>query len=106
MKSIKVLFGLLFTGSILFSCATKQEGTDPAPAASDNGITDSLIRTLQTEPAVASDEADVIKLNGKIQPNEAMQAKVYSLVSGKIKAVNVELGDFVRKGQTLASFPW
>lgn len=100
MKTIKLLFGLVFIACITWSCNnTKSEAATPD---NDSAISDSIMRTVQTSPAMAEDEADVIKLNGKIQPNEGLQAKVYALVSGKIKSVNVELGDYVKKGQQLA----
>lgn len=100
MKSIKLLFSLLFVARVLSSCSSNNSEA----ATPDNyaAVSDSIMRTLQTAPAEEENEAEVIKLNGKIQPNEALQAKVYALVSGKIKSVNVELGDHVRKGQQLA----
>lgn len=97
------MIAILFVIVSAISCnSSTAEETPASDNSSGNGITDSLIRTLHTAQAEVSDEADLIKLNGKIQPNESLQAKVYSLVSGKIKAVHVELGDYVRKGQTLA----
>jgi cobalt-zinc-cadmium efflux system membrane fusion protein len=51
---------------------------------------------------VSEGEDGFIKLNGKVEPNEAKQAKVFALVSGKIQSVNAELGDYVKKGQVLA----
>ncbi|HWJ26319.1 MAG TPA: efflux RND transporter periplasmic adaptor subunit, partial [Flavisolibacter sp.] len=96
---MKNLFSLLVSAVFLLpSCkshTTEAEKTDPA-------ISDSIIKNVQTAPVQESEEADVIRLNGKVQPNEGKQAKVYALVSGKIKDVHVELGDFVQKGQSLA----
>jgi cobalt-zinc-cadmium efflux system membrane fusion protein len=57
---------------------------------------------VHTAPVQEENVAEIIKLNGKIQANEDHQAKVYALVSGKIKSVNVALGDKVQKGQLLA----
>ncbi|MDQ6813345.1 MAG: efflux RND transporter periplasmic adaptor subunit [Bacteroidota bacterium] len=102
MKSIKFLIGSLFIALTVISCSNNKAQETAVVDNSDTGITDSLIKTLQTAPVEGSDQADIIKLNGKIQPNESLQAKVYSLVSGKIKDVHVELGDYVKKGQTLA----
>ena len=81
------------------SCNTDSKEAVPE---NDNAVSDSIIRTVQTAPAEAEGESEVIKLNGKVQPDEALQAKVYALVSGKIKSVNAELGDYVKKGQQLA----
>lgn len=103
MKTLKFLVAILAATAVVASCADNQaQETTALDTISNNGITDSLIRTLQTAPVQASEEAELIKLNGKIEPNEQLQAKVYSLVSGKIKEVHVELGDYVKKGQTLA----
>ncbi|MGZ3938855.1 MAG: efflux RND transporter periplasmic adaptor subunit [Flavisolibacter sp.] len=84
--------------SFLISCNSHEKDE----AATTPVISDSLIRTLQTAPVVPKDESNIVKLNGKIQPDESRLVKVYALVSGKIQKVNVELGDFVHKGQTLA----
>jgi cobalt-zinc-cadmium efflux system membrane fusion protein len=43
-----------------------------------------------------------IKLVGKVSVNEEKIVKIFPLVSGIVKEVKVELGDNVRKGQTLA----
>lgn len=83
----------------LVSCNSRPKKED---AANRPVISDSLIGTLQTAPVLPKDESNVVKLNGKIQPDESKLVKVYALVSGKIQKVNVELGDFVRRGQTLA----
>ena len=65
-------------------------------------ISDSLFKNIQTAPATFEQPSESIKLNGKIEPNEGKEAKVYALVSGKIKTVHVELGDYVKQGQVLA----
>ncbi len=100
MKSLKILFASLSAAVIVTSC-TSHETTD-APKDDTAAVSDSIVKTVQTAAAEAEDVSDIIKLNGKIQPNESKQAKVYALVSGKIKSVHVELGDFVKKGQLLA----
>lgn len=68
----------------------------------DNAIPDSVISNTITAPVVFDDIAESVKLNGRIIPNETRQAKVYALVSGRIKSLTAELGDYVTKGQTLA----
>lgn len=90
---------LIIVAALLFvSC---KHHSDEA-VKNTNVISDSLVQTLQTACVVPEDEDNVIKLNGKIQPDESKLVKVYALVSGKLQSVNVELGDFVHKGQTLA----
>ena len=96
------MIGSLLVVFSIVSCSSNKPEEVASTDTSANGITDSIIKSLQTAPVEGSSEADIIKLNGKIQPNEGTQAKVFALVSGKIKTVHVELGDYVKKGQTLA----
>ena len=98
MNALKTYLPLLFTISILASC----EQHTVIVAKDDSTIPDSVISKTETAPVVMDDVAESVKLNGKIIPNETKQAKVYALVSGKIKSLSVELGDYVKQGQTLA----
>lgn len=68
----------------------------------DKAISDSLAKNIESVAATFEQPSESIKLNGKITPNESKEAKVYALVSGKIKTVHVELGDYVKQGQVLA----
>lgn len=68
----------------------------------DNPVPDSVAQQTVTAPASIGSENNVVKLNGKITPDETKQAKVYALVSGKIRSVSVELGDHVNRGKQLA----
>ncbi|MBO9204720.1 MULTISPECIES: efflux RND transporter periplasmic adaptor subunit [Niastella] len=87
----------VIASAVVISCNHPKAATPD-----DNGSLDSIIRNATTAPVTIENETDFIKLNGKIQANEDHQAKVYALASGKIKSVNVALGDKVQKGQTLA----
>lgn len=66
-------------------------------------ISDSLYKHVETAAAQLEEPSEVIKLYGKVQPDESKQSKVYALVSGKIRNVQVEMGDYVKKGQVLAT---
>ena len=98
MNSFKIYLSLLLTLAIAASCnehkVIAQKDDKPVP--------DSIVNAARTAPVVMDDVAESVKLNGKVIPNESKQAKVYALVSGKIKALSVELGDYVKQGQTLA----
>lgn len=97
MKNRLRYFFAIYIIITALSCKTKQTVTITSPV-----IADSLIKNLQTAPAVWENEHGLIKLNGKIQADESRQAKVFALVSGRIQSVHVELGDYVKKGQVLA----
>lgn len=43
-----------------------------------------------------------LKLFGKIVPDNNRQAQVYPIMGGSVEKINVELGDYVQKGQVLA----
>jgi cobalt-zinc-cadmium efflux system membrane fusion protein len=91
-------FWLLIPLALASSCGSKH--TEPPKDSAV--ISDSLVKNAETALVTSEDETDVIKLNGKVEPDETKLAKVYALVSGKILSVNVELGDYVTKGRVLA----
>lgn len=86
---------------LLYIAATSCNSPEAAPVTNNNPL-DSIMQTVQTAPVTLENASESFKLNGKIQANEDHQAKVYALASGKIKSVNVALGDKVKQGQTLA----
>lgn len=81
------------------ACEKKEDNT----TRSEENISDSLIASLKTAPVILSKMINEIKLNGHVTTNENLEAHIYSLVSGKITRVYVENGDFVKKGQPLAT---
>lgn len=94
----KVYHAILLAVLLNQACSPKQKEM----IKEKGGIPDSVVKTLSTSRAETGDTEGYIKLNGKIEPDEARQVKVFTLVSGKVQSVNVELGDFVQKGQVLA----
>lgn len=98
MKKTSLYVVVLLATCFFAACADKPTETPK----SDELLPDSLIKNVQTVAVGLEDENGIIKLNGKVQANEARQAKVFALVSGKVQSLKVELGDFVQKGQVLA----
>jgi cobalt-zinc-cadmium efflux system membrane fusion protein len=97
MKPVNIYLLPVALVCVLSACSSHvQEVSKDDPA-----ISDSLFNHVPTAAAKMEEPAENIKLNGKIQPDESKEAKVYALVSGKIKSVQVELGDYVKQGQTL-----
>lgn len=84
------------------SCAISCRQHEVVASKNDQPVPDSIINKTETATVEMDEIAESVKLNGKIIPNESKQAKVYALVSGKIKSLSVELGDYVKKGQTMA----
>lgn len=94
-----LLYGVALLATCFIAACTGKPTESPKQ---DAMLSDSLVKNVQTVPVRLEDENGVIKLNGKVQANEARQAKVFALVSGKVESLKVELGDFVKKGQVLA----
>lgn len=97
MKPFIYLLPVAFV-CMLSACASHE----PEVKKDDAAISDSLFRHVETAQAKMEEPSENIKLNGKIQPDESKESKVYALVSGKIKSIHVELGDYVKQGQVLA----
>ncbi|SHN44280.1 efflux RND transporter periplasmic adaptor subunit [Chitinophaga sp. CF418] len=94
---------IIYILPLAFVCMLSACGShEPEVKKDDPAISDSLFKHVETAPAVMEEPSENIKLNGKIQPDESKESKVYALVSGKIKSVHVELGDYVKQGQVLA----
>ncbi len=98
MNAIKIYLSLLLLLVMAVSCEQHKAIVEK----DDKAVPDSIVNATETAPVEMDDIAESVKLNGKIIPNESKQAKVYALVSGKIKLLSVELGDFVKQGQTMA----
>lgn len=98
MRSVIIYVMMVGCTVFYFSCSRN----NPGPAREVSAVPDSIIKNIETATVTAEDQEGYIKLNGKIQPNEQLQTKLFALVSGRTASVNVELGDYVKKGQVLA----
>jgi cobalt-zinc-cadmium efflux system membrane fusion protein len=57
---------------------------------------------MRVEPVTIVTATDTVRIPGVIEPNSYRQVEVTSLTPGRVTRVAVELGQSVRKGQTLA----
>ncbi|MCR8559100.1 efflux RND transporter periplasmic adaptor subunit [Mucilaginibacter sp. BJC16-A38] len=65
-------------------------------------VTDSLLHSLLIDTVQEAGAVSQITLTGSIAPDENKMVKIFPFVSGVAQDVNVQLGDVVQKGQTLA----
>lgn len=65
-------------------------------------VTDSLLKSLLKDTVKEASASSELTLTGSIAPDENKMVKVFPMVSGVALDVNVQLGDRVQKGQTLA----
>ena len=87
------------TGFALQSC----HHADEAPEKDARfQITDTLLKSLLVDTVKEANALTQLTLTGSIAPDENKMVKIYPFVSGVAQDVNVQLGDVVHKGQTLA----
>jgi cobalt-zinc-cadmium efflux system membrane fusion protein len=65
-------------------------------------ISDSLIKSMTVGVARTTRVRNELKLTGKVIADQNKQIEVYPFVSGVVKSVSVELGDYVEKDQVIA----
>ena len=65
-------------------------------------LTDSMQKNIAVSTVKLETVKNEITLSGKIEANEDKWVKVFPVVDGIVQSMNVQLGDFVHKGQTLA----
>jgi cobalt-zinc-cadmium efflux system membrane fusion protein len=65
-------------------------------------IPDSLLHTLVIDTVGKCPLVNVIRLTGMVDFNQDKQVNIFSLVSGNIQDIKVQLGDYVNAGQVLA----
>jgi cobalt-zinc-cadmium efflux system membrane fusion protein len=103
MKNLILNFGmivLLFTPAILLqSCGEKQKAVEEKVKYI---IPDSLLKTLLIDTVMKCPLVNALSLTGMVDFNQDKQVNIYSLVSGNIQEIKVQLGDYVAAGQILA----
>jgi cobalt-zinc-cadmium efflux system membrane fusion protein len=65
-------------------------------------IPDSLLKTLKFDSVRNGELINAITLTGQVDFNQDKQVNIFSLVSGNIQDIKVQLGDYVNAGQGLA----
>lgn len=84
---------------LLNSCSSNKEQSETATAFS---MSDTMMAKCEFYTATNQEVKNELRLFGKIEPDNNKLAQVYSIVGGNVMKINVELGDYVTKGQVLA----
>ncbi len=102
MKIHKLIpINLFLLGCLFFNTGCnikKSEKTQTAFSMSDTMMTRCKFQKVRFD-----DVKNEIKLFGKIVTDNNKTAQVYPIVTGVVKSINAELGDYVKQGQVLAS---
>lgn len=101
-----IIYSLLFFGSLSFSGCKKKHHRMNAPA-SDNAetlkLTDKQMKFIKIDSVHWMPSAEQFVAIGEVSFAEDNVVRVYPIVSGKVESVSVSLGDYVQKGQLLAT---
>lgn len=65
-------------------------------------LSDTMLASIRIDTAAFKPVESELRLSGKVTPDMGKVLKLYPLVSGYIKDIKVQLGDYVKKGQVLA----
>lgn len=90
---------LLICMTAITACHTKQE---PENTRTVFTMSDTMLRSTTFALAALEQVKEELKLYGKIVPDNNKLVEVFPIVGGVVTKVNVELGDYVQKGQMLA----
>jgi cobalt-zinc-cadmium efflux system membrane fusion protein len=85
----------------LWSCSKKEE--TKAPQSKGYEMSNTMLQSITTAKVQQKNIEDVYSFYGKISADRNSYIDVYPLVGGNVLSVNVELGDYVKKGQILAT---
>lgn len=95
-----LIIGIAIVTISLTSC--KKEVENPE-TNSTFALSDSMLKTTTTAEAKTQTVKNELSFYGKITADNNKMIDVYPLVGGNVIKVNVELGDYVHKGQVLAT---
>lgn len=86
----------------LLSCTKKEE--EKAPQAKKGfELSNTMLNSIALAKVETKNIEDQYSFYGKISADKNSYIDVYPLVGGNVLSVNAELGDYVRKGQVLAT---
>lgn len=89
---------LLAIVAIATSCQSHHQDDTAQPFE----LTDTMMAKMKCDKAVMQQVSSEMKLFGKVTADNDRMAQVFPAVGGNVIKVNVELGDYVKKGQVLA----
>jgi cobalt-zinc-cadmium efflux system membrane fusion protein len=93
---------LLAAGFVILLQSCGDADQKPTAEKSKYVIPDTIMHTLKIDTVKLSQLVNTITLTGKVSANEDNTVPVNALVSGNIRDIKVNLGDYVQAGQVLA----
>lgn len=102
MKTSQFYIVLLLAFSII-SCSKKEEVKPEKTQVKGFELSNTMLETTTFADVEKKNIEDEFNFYGKISADKNSYIDVYPLVGGNVLSVNAELGDFVHKGQVLAT---
>ena len=94
MISRVFLYMVVLISFVLFSCNKESKNSDNEKNTK---------KQIQTVEVVYQEVPDYIEATGLVQPDKDGTVKITSKLPGIVQSINVQVGDYVKKGQVLAS---
>lgn len=98
MKNI--INSLLYSLILISACTDKPNKSN----GEEVKVKDSLYNNITKDTVELSDETDEFTVVGEVSFDEDNVVRVYPIVSGSVEKVYVSLGDYVSKGQLMATY--
>ncbi len=95
--------GLAIVTTIFFCGCNKDKIEDKLPIQKGFVISNEMMKTTTVEKVQNDFVETEMSFYGKISADKNQYIDIYPLVGGNVMSVNVELGDYVHKGQVLAT---
>lgn len=95
----KAIIGIAIIALLFTSC---KKAEDNQESEATFVMSDSMLKSTTTELASTQIVKNELNFYGKITADNNKSIDVFPLVGGNVTKVNVELGDYVKKGQVLA----
>ncbi len=95
-----IILLLFVSGTLVVACKKKQAVAEEVKAFM---LSDTMMKRIELAKVATEPVRSELILVGKIIADENRVIKVFPLVGGNVENVTVELGDYVRKGQVLAT---
>ncbi|MEI6817065.1 MAG: efflux RND transporter periplasmic adaptor subunit [Bacteroidota bacterium] len=103
MQKLLILFSISIIA--ITSCNLGKKETVTEEATAETGViklTDEQMKYIKKDTVKLVNDQDLLILNGKISFDQNIVTKIYPYSGGTVIKVTAGIGDFVRKGQTLA----
>ncbi len=95
------IVGFALLSLAIQSCTGKNE--KPADETRKYVIPDSLLKTLRIDTVQTMPLVSTISFTGMVDVNQDNQVNIFPLVSGNVRDIKVQLGDYVSAGQILGT---